>query len=666
MADLQGMFVGHGLNTVVGPWLEPRTRISTYSANALHPNLIPSMADLIDYYQHSNCSPDLLRSMLAMHGVAEPGSSYNFPEIWTRVINRQTNSPPLPLLLALYYRRLHPGNLLKWLVDVHGFKDELAAQIMLGGQPKIWEPEQVRILYRLLALESSETRQAAESAQGYVTYADFLKTSGLHLKEDRELFEKLFQPPTYGECITAFNRDIIDEPTFRKWITLEGFTEPKTVDVLHKLAANIPSPAELVDFSVKNVFSKEITERFGYDDEFDQIPSFQLWMKRNGYTGNPTLSADDLAKLVQAGNITQEAADEFAQNQDPTLTTWAQAHWRAHWINPSPTQAYQMLQRQRPEDPTRPLVDGKLQPRMPVVPGSITAENPGGTQITPTTQADVDLILRANDYVPRFRPALSGLSYAVLRLVDIRRIVELSIRDPSFQDRTIGLPCIDANGVTLAQRIASPTDAERNNYLREWARQQFLDRGQTPDSATALAELALAGGRRVIHAPQRANLHRWERRWEHLGERSYLSGRISTDQYGAWSFPKEYYEHSRQNQRLVLDEEAKQAAYEEGVRNVRLDFRDGAIGVEEAQEMLGTLGMVPGKITDTIRGWSLRMNTRHALVRTADIIKWYNDLLITRDDAAARLQRLGWSRPESILELELPPPKTSKRAKAGG
>jgi hypothetical protein len=120
-------------------------------------------------------------------------------------------------------------------------------------------------------------------------------------------------------------------------------------------------------------------------------------------------------------------------------------------------------------------------------------------------------VLRANDYAPLFRPNLAAISYNVLRLVDIRRMVQLSLVNLPFAVSAIGYDESVADalpGETNGGETASP----REKFVFAWAREQFEDRGQTHDSAQALATLAVTQGqtsntakfRRVARAYERA------------------------------------------------------------------------------------------------------------------------------------------------------------------
>ena len=405
-----------GLVTTVA---NPAILAAQYSAaEGLPKVIIPAPGELLDCLVHGRLMHDQYAWYMRYHGIDVVGSGGGVVDtrakaaLWQALEASKWTVPPVATLLAIASRDGWSEEATERYLAYHGIKSDME---YWTEAPWDWTPEQIRVVATMGAFDPES---GSLGVAGQDAYTAWLKGAGLRRPQDRNLFEKLIQPPTYHECIQARNRGLIDQATFDRWITLEGFTDPATKKCLTDLRAEIPTVAELIGFSVKNVFSKAIVDKYRYNDEFDEQPNYQLWMARNGYIGNPTLSADQIATALAAGDITQELADALSKHQNPDLNSWAQAHWWDHWINLSPTQAYTCMHRLRPTDATKPAVAGKLQPRVPTVPGS-------AEEVPPITMSDVDLILRVNDYVPYFRPALAAISYNVLRLVDIRRIVEL-------------------------------------------------------------------------------------------------------------------------------------------------------------------------------------------------------------------------------------------------
>ncbi len=286
--------------------------------------------------------------------------------------------------------------------------------------------------------------------------------------------------------------------------------------------------------------------------------------------------------------VVRQRADQYYDAQDKTLLSWAQAFWREHWINVSPSQIYICLHRLRPVDTTKPggvlamqRYEFELAPlnreynanaaqiaalqadeghggnsaeraRLHARQEEIVAERygiavrysrqwgrvqfvPGSTEpVPPVTMDIVRTVLRANDYAPRFRDSLAAISYNVLRLVDIRRIVQQSLRDPAFAARAIGYNQPPANEIANEPPEFSEQRLSLVAYVRAWAREQFLDRGQTPDSATVLAELSVVQGQQVNTVVARATNPAGRRRYVRLLDKAIGIGLIDRAAYNRY------------------------------------------------------------------------------------------------------------------------------------
>lgn len=140
-----------------------------------------------------------------------------------------------------------------------------------------------------------------------------------------------------------------------------GLKTSGQIDAAEALFNYIPATGDILRFMVRDVFDPRVVQQYGYDDEFDDKlnPQADHWRRINGMT------VDTM-----------------------------RYYWRAHWLLPSPTQAYEMLHRLRP---------GR-------VPDDVA-----------TTKEDVARLLQVADYPPYWRDRLIEISYTPLTRVDIRR-----------------------------------------------------------------------------------------------------------------------------------------------------------------------------------------------------------------------------------------------------
>lgn len=110
-----------------------------------------------------------------------------------------------------------------------------------------------------------------------------------------------------GNVLEARHRDIDIAHGYEDHLARWGYSE-QDIAALFALSERLPSPADLVRFGVREVFTPEIAERFG---QFDDFPSaFPIEMARQGYTQQSSLN-----------------------------------YWAAHWDLPSVSQGFEMLHR---------------------------------------------------------------------------------------------------------------------------------------------------------------------------------------------------------------------------------------------------------------------------------------------------------------------------------
>lgn len=115
------------------------------------------------------------------------------------------------------------------------------------------------------------------------------------------------QVMTLGEMITAFRRGYIDHATMQNKMT-EARISPEDQTTLEKISEFFPSPSDLVQFAVREVYTPEIVQKFGM---MDDIP-------------------EEFLTNAKIAGLPDEQARNF---------------WAAHWALPSPLQGFRMLHR---------------------------------------------------------------------------------------------------------------------------------------------------------------------------------------------------------------------------------------------------------------------------------------------------------------------------------
>lgn len=196
----------------------------------------------------------------------------------------------------------------------------------------------------------------------------------------RAALELTKQRLTPEDLIVCLNRGLITEASARDRLQKVGMVDPADQDPFLQLRFAIPGSSDLIMMAVKEAWDEPTVRLFGYDAEFPN--EFQFWMERQGFGSD---ARTDLQR---------------AAGKPPV--TWPQLYWRAHWNVISPTQAYEMFQRLRPN---------RVALYQDVLPG-----------LAPFGLGELKTILKVHDYPVPFRDQLAAIAYNKPRLVDIRRL----------------------------------------------------------------------------------------------------------------------------------------------------------------------------------------------------------------------------------------------------
>jgi hypothetical protein len=214
--------------------------------------------------------------------------------------------------------------------------------------------------------------------RGIITESELktlLKFHGYNEKQTQLLIESSRAILTLEELVVAKWRGIITEDEFKAYAKKHGITEEdlKRFEAVRKF---YPSAEDFIRFAVRDVFNQAIVEKYGYDEEFPE----------------------QIAEHVKKSGMDIEQLKWF---------------WRAHWQLPSPTQAYEMLQRLNPD----------------VLSVRASAYEKMGLK-TDDIKTDLDTVrelLKIADYPKFWRDRLIAIAYEPLTRVDLRRIYELGL-----------------------------------------------------------------------------------------------------------------------------------------------------------------------------------------------------------------------------------------------
>lgn len=299
---------------------------------------------------------------------------------WSKMPNRRL-TPEQAAMLVLQGRRglgdaAHEAS--ETGIDRGRFEDIVA---LVGSPPGLGELIE---LWRRGALEEEEVRRALRQARTKPEYIDALLAlrrallapptlaglvargllplaagqegaarQGVNEADFARLVEAAQSAPPVEQVLELVNRGELDEGEARAALRRAGLEERYLEPVL-ALREVLPSPADLVRFAVREVYTPAVASRFGLAQDFP--PEFAAQAARLG--------------------LSEETARQY---------------WAAHWDLPSPEQGFRMLHR------------GIIGP------------------------ADLDLLLRALDVMPFWRPKLRELTFNVPGRIDIRRMFRAGV-----------------------------------------------------------------------------------------------------------------------------------------------------------------------------------------------------------------------------------------------
>lgn len=173
--------------------------------------------------------------------------------------------------------------------------------------------------------------------------------------------------PNLGDPDDAGSKARNDQELLKR-LRNRGWLDRDSAEILKRLTEQVPGPADLVRFMLRDVEDPNIVERFGLNEEFPQK-----------YRGQ-----------VKRWFSDQGVSEKLALYE-----------WRAHWQNMPWTQLREMLFRLRPDK-----YDGQKDPAG--YPYRVSAD-------------DVFAALGQNDVPPFWRYKMMEVSYNLPRLIDMRR-----------------------------------------------------------------------------------------------------------------------------------------------------------------------------------------------------------------------------------------------------
>lgn len=431
-----------------------------------------------------------------------------------------------------------------------------------------------------------------------------LAYQGIDVSKWGRIPEAIAFPLTWHEILDLYFRNLISmEQVYECFRSILISPQWDYFAPMFWSAAAVPGPSDLIRFMVREAFNEQIVRKYGYDEEYPE--EIERWLRAQGM--NYTLSEHPATWGAgglfggQVGGGTLEKDPHAGQAMD---IHWGRIYWRAHWDLPSPTQAYQMLFRLRPEAAPR------IAAQLGVDPDSIV-----------TTINEVRDLLKIADYPKYWRDRLIAISYLPINRTDLKAIITEGVPDPvppeeRLQD--LGYTKDDAKVVAgLFKRRATLTLANRGLLvsLRE-AMNMFADNLITKEELQGALEALDLDDKQKDMAIATALLRRKYRIRKAMIRylvrayvRSIISGIELREQLRALGLDNATIDEIIGLARLQRLSSSRRMA----ATGVLWDFQRGLRGFEQALEELVELGYV--------RHDARRMLRRAAVLRQEQILR---------------------------------------------
>lgn len=189
--------------------------------------------------------------------------------------------------------------------------------------------------------------------------------------------------PTIDEVLHLERRELISENASRYMLGRQLDSNPALVDMWRNSNYEIPGPADLIRFVVREAYNPGLVQQYGYHHEFptEVLP----WMKKQGYGGSTGI------QIPPQGTTSNGTPREGE-------ASWTDLYWWAHWELPSLSQGYEMLHRlydNSPFGPSPDVINGRF--FMP---------------------PDLELLQKAQDIPDYWRTRLQSISYLPMHQAD--------------------------------------------------------------------------------------------------------------------------------------------------------------------------------------------------------------------------------------------------------
>lgn len=425
----------------------------------------------------------------------------------------------------------------------------------------------------------------------------------------------------------------------REALRRTGFYDNTEAERFQELYDELPTIGDHLEWLRKNVFDEHYVRDFHLLDGFGTGADISD-AGYPGWTNHP----DTPAAANFWGRFGHDLRALGMRKENAAL------HYAAHWLNPSLTQLFELSQRNRP---------GRVDPSL-----QFTKED----LLRVMTEQDIGVYFRRRlESISHPPPNLTQLMSAYgSRVIDGQEFGE-RLQDLGYSERDAAL-IVEARRLEVARQRANAGAGWGPQSLRlGWAArtvtadfvfekmgllgyskdeaQDLMDRADSDTQARAVKY----GQRRAVSESSKCALAAYSVGVADREQVTDLLGKIGWDKGDASSTLQ------------AIDICVATATAKAAVANVKKRYQKGGLSEQQAREVLVQAGIVASRVDSYLASWAAPPEPPAPQARAAQILKWVGQGLMTPQEAALRLERLGWRGDDRDLQLRAAVAQLSRR-----
>lgn len=392
--------------------------------------------------------------------------------------------------------------------------------------------------------------------------------------ENKKYFDEIYKPKF--DIVSIFDlhrRGAFDKDRFREEIARITGQDTFGVSQYEKLVNLLPTPSDIITMSVRDVFNPKQAEELGLFEEFEDNKNMVELM-----------SAVGMGEV----KIVDKNGNKLSYDVPKLL-------WGSHWQNVSPTQGYMMFQRLRP--------------------GRINIYKKDFPNIEPFELANLQSLLKANDYTTKYRDRLAAIAYNLPTLQDLRNAWEYG------------------------------------KISKEEFREQIIDRGYSEHNANIILET------NIDYLEPRKELVKWNAFLKKYGKsfnaslKGYRAGTLTFKQISDAYTPLDIPQDRLFDSIAQIDIEINNEIASKYISMVHREYLMGLYTPASGISALTDGGLTQQRAGQYIAIWEREKTKPRKIARAGKLVQWYKEGWITSEELKERLENMGWSKADIVLYM---------------